>query len=66
MSVGRSVGGLVLGAVSIALVAGWFSYETLVMKGLDAAETRQLILIALAVLAVLLLGASARRPRVSR
>jgi len=37
--------GLALGFLSISFVAGWYTYESFVLKGLPDAEWRQLIMI---------------------
>ena len=51
--IGMATAAGVLAWVSIALVGGWFGYEALIKKGITVAEPRQLIVIAVTILASL-------------
>ena len=54
-AVDQKVAGHCLAWSTILLVGGWFVYEALVKKGFDVAELRQLVIIALSVLAATVL-----------
>lgn len=41
----KTVPAMIVGWLSLLFVGGWFCYEALIKKGLEIAETRQLIII---------------------
>lgn len=48
--------GLALGVLALAVVGGWFYYESFVKKGFAEAEVRQLVIIAITLVTALVLA----------
>lgn len=42
---GRRTPGLVVSALTLVFVGGWFFYEVLILKGLNQAESRQILVL---------------------